>query len=154
MFIIIVRPIGKVKKLFSGYLTISSQTFSDAYENSNSTEYKELASKISKQVSWLCFFGRFLFMFLFVYFINGYFHEVVYWVHKGNFDPFLIFFCIILPCLSAQNNIQSSALAVQVPCGIQCARFQVIKSFYHSWEKMMGSWCERSIRKFTLFIFL
>uniref|UniRef100_A0A9J7XLB8 ST14 transmembrane serine protease matriptase b n=1 Tax=Cyprinus carpio carpio TaxID=630221 RepID=A0A9J7XLB8_CYPCA len=43
---------GRVRKLFSGYLTISSQTFSDAYENSNTTEYKELASKVSKQVRW------------------------------------------------------------------------------------------------------
>uniref|UniRef100_A0A8C1WRC6 Suppression of tumorigenicity 14b n=1 Tax=Cyprinus carpio TaxID=7962 RepID=A0A8C1WRC6_CYPCA len=41
---------GRVRKLFSGYLTISSQTFSDAYENSNTTEYKELASKVSKQL--------------------------------------------------------------------------------------------------------
>ncbi|XP_048022345.1 ST14 transmembrane serine protease matriptase b [Megalobrama amblycephala] len=44
------RPIGKVKKLFSGYLTISGQTFSDAYENSNTTEYIELASRVSKQL--------------------------------------------------------------------------------------------------------
>uniref|UniRef100_A0A671RZ63 Suppressor of tumorigenicity 14 protein homolog n=1 Tax=Sinocyclocheilus anshuiensis TaxID=1608454 RepID=A0A671RZ63_9TELE len=41
---------GRVRKLFSGYLTISSQMFSDAYENSNTTEYKELASKVSKQL--------------------------------------------------------------------------------------------------------
>uniref|UniRef100_A0A8C1L880 Suppression of tumorigenicity 14b n=1 Tax=Cyprinus carpio TaxID=7962 RepID=A0A8C1L880_CYPCA len=41
---------GRVRKLFSGYLTISSKTFSDAYENSNTTEYKELASKVSKQL--------------------------------------------------------------------------------------------------------
>uniref|UniRef100_A0A672Q6G1 Suppressor of tumorigenicity 14 protein homolog n=1 Tax=Sinocyclocheilus grahami TaxID=75366 RepID=A0A672Q6G1_SINGR len=46
---------GRVRKLFSGYLTISSQTFSDAYENSNTTEYKELASKVSKQVRLSCF---------------------------------------------------------------------------------------------------
>ncbi|KAI7796445.1 ST14 transmembrane serine protease matriptase b [Triplophysa rosa] len=43
------RP-GKVRKMYSGYLTISSQTFSDAYENYNSTEYKELAEKVSKQL--------------------------------------------------------------------------------------------------------
>lgn len=41
---------GRVRKMFSGHLTISSQTFSDAYENSNSTEYKELALKVSKQL--------------------------------------------------------------------------------------------------------
>ncbi|NP_001071205.1 ST14 transmembrane serine protease matriptase b [Danio rerio] len=41
---------GKVRKMFSGHLTISSQTFSDAYENNNSTEYKELALKVSKQL--------------------------------------------------------------------------------------------------------
>lgn len=61
MSIVIVRPIGKVKKLFSGHLTISSQTFSDAYENSNTTEYKELASRVSKQVRWLLFFLMFSF---------------------------------------------------------------------------------------------
>lgn len=61
MSIVIVRPIGKVKKLFSGYLTISGQTFSDAYENSNTTEYKELASKVSKQVRWSLFFLLFSF---------------------------------------------------------------------------------------------
>ncbi|XP_016356921.1 suppressor of tumorigenicity 14 protein homolog, partial [Sinocyclocheilus anshuiensis] len=41
---------GRVRKMFSGYLTISSQTFSDAYENSNTIEYKELASKVSRQL--------------------------------------------------------------------------------------------------------
>ncbi|XP_050949807.1 ST14 transmembrane serine protease matriptase b [Labeo rohita] len=41
---------GRVRKMFSGYLTISSQTFSDAYENSNTTEYKELALKVSRQL--------------------------------------------------------------------------------------------------------
>ncbi len=49
--------------MFSGYLTISSQTFSDAYENSNTTEYKELASKVSKQVRWSGFFVMFLVVF-------------------------------------------------------------------------------------------
>lgn len=42
------RP-RRVTKMFSGSLTISSQTFSDAYENNNSTEYQELAAKVSKQ---------------------------------------------------------------------------------------------------------
>uniref|UniRef100_A0A672SR97 Suppressor of tumorigenicity 14 protein homolog n=1 Tax=Sinocyclocheilus grahami TaxID=75366 RepID=A0A672SR97_SINGR len=41
---------GRVRKMFSGYLTISSQTFSDAYENSNTIEYKELASRVSRQL--------------------------------------------------------------------------------------------------------
>ncbi|XP_067279127.1 ST14 transmembrane serine protease matriptase b [Pseudorasbora parva] len=45
-----IRPKGKVKKLYSGYLTISSQAFSDAYEDCNSTEYKELAEKVSNQL--------------------------------------------------------------------------------------------------------
>uniref|UniRef100_A0A8C1JD02 Suppression of tumorigenicity 14b n=1 Tax=Cyprinus carpio TaxID=7962 RepID=A0A8C1JD02_CYPCA len=40
---------GRVRKMFSGYLTISSQTFSDAYENCNTTEYKELSSRVSRQ---------------------------------------------------------------------------------------------------------
>ncbi|XP_051960470.1 ST14 transmembrane serine protease matriptase b [Xyrauchen texanus] len=44
------RSNGRVRKMFSGYLTISSQTFSDAYENSNCTEYKDLASRVSKQL--------------------------------------------------------------------------------------------------------
>uniref|UniRef100_A0A8C1JEV1 Suppression of tumorigenicity 14b n=1 Tax=Cyprinus carpio TaxID=7962 RepID=A0A8C1JEV1_CYPCA len=41
---------GRVRKMFSGYLTISSQTFSDAYENCNTTEYKELSSRVSRQL--------------------------------------------------------------------------------------------------------
>lgn len=52
--------------MFSGYLTISSQTFSDAYENSNTTEYKELASKVSRQVRWSCFFVMFSVIFYFL----------------------------------------------------------------------------------------
>lgn len=121
MFIVIVRPIGKVKKLFSGSLTISSQTFSDAYENSNSTEYKELASKVSKQVRWSCFFERF-------FFSCFYLSTSSMAISRKWYIQFIILkICIILPCLSAQNNIRSSALAVQVLCRIQCARFQVIK---------------------------
>ncbi|KAG9265652.1 hypothetical protein AMEX_G20118 [Astyanax mexicanus] len=44
------RTDGIVKKVFSGSMTISNHRFSDNYEDSNSVQFKELASQVSKQM--------------------------------------------------------------------------------------------------------
>ncbi|XP_062868235.1 ST14 transmembrane serine protease matriptase b [Trichomycterus rosablanca] len=40
----------KIRKVFSGSMTIASQRFTDSYEDSNSRQFKELASQVSKQM--------------------------------------------------------------------------------------------------------
>ncbi|XP_066501829.1 ST14 transmembrane serine protease matriptase b isoform X2 [Hoplias malabaricus] len=44
------RTQGRIKKVFSGSLTITNQRFSDYYEDCESTQYKELASQVSLQI--------------------------------------------------------------------------------------------------------
>lgn len=41
----------RVHKVFNGYLRITNENFVDAYENSNSTEFMNLASKVKEAVS-------------------------------------------------------------------------------------------------------
>lgn len=41
----------RVQKIFNGYLRISNENFLDAYENSNSTEFVNLANKVKEAVS-------------------------------------------------------------------------------------------------------
>lgn len=41
----------RVQKVFNGYLRITNENFLDAYENSNSTEFANLASKVKEAVS-------------------------------------------------------------------------------------------------------
>ena len=42
---------ARVQKVFNGYLRITNENFLDAYENSNSTEFANLASKVKEAVS-------------------------------------------------------------------------------------------------------
>lgn len=41
----------RVQKVFNGYLRITNENFLDAYENSNSTEFTNLANKVKEAVS-------------------------------------------------------------------------------------------------------
>jgi hypothetical protein len=41
----------RVQKVFNGYLRIKNENFLDAYENSNSTEFINLANKVKEAVS-------------------------------------------------------------------------------------------------------
>lgn len=41
----------QIQKVFNGYLRITNENFLDAYENPNSTEFVELASKVKEAVS-------------------------------------------------------------------------------------------------------
>lgn len=41
----------RVQKVFNGYLRVTNENFLDAYENPNSTEFAELASKVKEAVS-------------------------------------------------------------------------------------------------------
>lgn len=41
----------RVQKIFNGYLRVTNENFLDAYENPNSTEFVELASKVKEAVS-------------------------------------------------------------------------------------------------------
>lgn len=41
----------RVQKVFNGYLRITNEKFLDAYENSNSTEFANLANKVKEAVS-------------------------------------------------------------------------------------------------------
>lgn len=41
----------RVQKVFNGYLRITNENFLDAYENSNSTEFANLANKVKEAVS-------------------------------------------------------------------------------------------------------
>lgn len=41
----------RVQKIFNGYLRITNENFVDAYENSNSTEFANLANKVKEAVS-------------------------------------------------------------------------------------------------------
>ncbi|XP_072517694.1 ST14 transmembrane serine protease matriptase b [Salminus brasiliensis] len=44
------RTEGRVKKVFSGSMTISNHNFLEEYEDYNSVQFKELASRVSKQM--------------------------------------------------------------------------------------------------------
>lgn len=41
----------RIQKVFNGYLRVTNENFLDAYENPNSTEFVELASKVKEAVS-------------------------------------------------------------------------------------------------------
>lgn len=41
----------RVQKVFNGHLRITNENFLDAYENSNSTEFKSLANQVKEAVS-------------------------------------------------------------------------------------------------------
>jgi len=41
----------RVQKIFNGYLSVRNENFLDAYENSNSTEFANLAKKVKEAVS-------------------------------------------------------------------------------------------------------
>ncbi|KAM4847907.1 suppressor of tumorigenicity 14 protein [Urocitellus parryii] len=44
---------ARIQKVFNGYLRITNENFVDAYENSNSTEFKSLASKVKEALKLL-----------------------------------------------------------------------------------------------------
>ena len=41
----------QVQKVFNGYLRVKNENFLDAYENSNSTEFANLANRVKEAVS-------------------------------------------------------------------------------------------------------
>lgn len=41
----------RVQKVFNGHLRVTNENFLDAYENSNSTEFKSLANQVKEAVS-------------------------------------------------------------------------------------------------------
>ena len=45
-----VRKDVRLKKMYSGSMRITNQVFEDAYENSNSSEFKALAKQVNSQV--------------------------------------------------------------------------------------------------------
>lgn len=45
-----VRKDVRVKKIYTGSMRITNQVFEDAYENSNSSEFKALAKQVTSQV--------------------------------------------------------------------------------------------------------
>lgn len=42
---------ARVQKVFNGHLRVTNENFLDAYENSNSTEFKSLANQVKEAVS-------------------------------------------------------------------------------------------------------
>ena len=99
-----VRKDVRVKKMYTGSMRITNQVFEDAYENSNSSEFKALAKQVTSQVRLLLRPSSPLPCRL----------QNVTFIHA-----------LLLPSLSAQNHLFQKSTAGQILRRFYSSGFQV-----------------------------